>query len=177
MDKVRAAAVQATPVFLHRDETVEKAVRLIREAAAEGAGLVVFPETFIPTYPDWVWRAGVWDEITEAMAAPDEAAVQMIDTSVVRVHQHGACIAGNREQHMGRSRGGLTNKVHAVVDANGLPLRLASLPARLMIIGSARRFWPDWVREQWSWRIVATMPTGSERSSTSRGLGPIYPRR
>ena len=59
MDKVRAAAVQATPVFLHRDETVEKAVRLIREAAAEGAGLVVFPETFIPTYPDWVWRAGV----------------------------------------------------------------------------------------------------------------------
>ena len=67
MDKVRAAAVQATPVFLHRDETVEKAVRLIREAAAEGAGLVVFPETFIPTYPDWVWRAGVWDETSEAL--------------------------------------------------------------------------------------------------------------
>ena len=48
----------------------------------------------------------------------------MIDTSVVRVHQHGACIGGNREQHMGRSRGGLTSKVHAVVDANGLPVRL-----------------------------------------------------
>ena len=140
------------------------------------------PETYGPyttcynRFVRW-WRAGVWDEITEAMAAPDEAAVQMIDTSVVRVHQHGACIAGNREQHMGRSRGGLTNKVHAVVDANGLPLRLASLPARLMIIGSARRFWPDWVREQWSWRIVATMPTGSERSSTSRVLGPAYFRR
>jgi hypothetical protein len=28
----------------------------------------------------------------------------MIDTSVVRVHQHGACIAGNREQHMGRDQ-------------------------------------------------------------------------
>ena len=48
----------------------------------------------------------------------------MIDTSVVRVHQHGACIAGNREQHMGRSRGGLTSKVHAVVDADGLPMRI-----------------------------------------------------
>src|SRR6185295_7547019 len=51
------------------------------------------------------------------------AAVQMIDT-VVRVHQHGACFASNREQQMGRSRGGLTSKIHAVVDADGLPLRL-----------------------------------------------------
>ena len=65
-------------------------------------------------------RAGVWDRIMEALAAAHDAAVHMIDTSVVRVHQHGACIAGNREQHMGRSRGGLTSKVHAVVDANGL---------------------------------------------------------
>ena len=52
----------------------------------------------------------------------------MIDTSVVRVHQHGACIAGNREQHMGRSRGGLTSKIHAVVDASGLPTRLGLTP-------------------------------------------------
>src|SRR5256886_17387876 len=70
MDKVRAAAVQATPVFLHRDETVEKAVRLIEEAAAEGAGLIVFPETFIPTYPDWVWRAGGGDRPAPPPDAP-----------------------------------------------------------------------------------------------------------
>jgi len=69
-------------------------------------------------------RAGVWDRIMEALAAAHDAAVQMIDTSVVRVHQHGACIAGNREQHMGHLRGGLTSKVHAIVDANGLPVRL-----------------------------------------------------
>jgi hypothetical protein len=50
--------------------------------------------------------------------------VQMIDTSTVRVHQHGACIAGNRKQQMGRSRGGLTSKIHAVVDTNGLPVHL-----------------------------------------------------
>jgi transposase len=70
-------------------------------------------------------RAGVWDRIMEAMealAAAHDAAVQMIDTSVARVHQHGPCIAENREQHMGRSRGRLTSKVHAVVDAKGLPL-------------------------------------------------------
>jgi transposase len=64
---------------------------------------------------DSEWRHG--------LASAHDAAVQMIDTSIVRVHQHGACIAENREQHMGRSRGGPTSKVHAVVDANGLPVR------------------------------------------------------
>src|SRR6202521_5124607 len=75
------------------------------------------------------WRqAGIWDQIMEALAAAHDGAVQMIDTSVVRVHQHGACVAGNREQHMGRSRGGLTSKIHAVVDANGLPVQLGLTP-------------------------------------------------
>jgi nitrilase len=60
MEKVTAAAVQATPVFLDREATVDKACRLIEEAAAAGAGLVVFPETFVPTYPDWVWRSPPW---------------------------------------------------------------------------------------------------------------------
>src|SRR5664279_4158135 len=70
-------------------------------------------------------RAGVWARIMNALATAHDAAVQMIDTSVVRVHQHGACIIRNRKQSMGRSRGGLTSKIHAVVDTNGLPVRLA----------------------------------------------------
>jgi transposase len=61
----------------------------------------------------------------DALAAAHDPAVQMIDTSIVRVHQHGACIKRNQRQLMGRSRGGLTSKIHAVVDANGLPVRLA----------------------------------------------------
>jgi len=56
------AAVQATPVFLDRDATTDKAIELIHEAAAAGADLVVFPETFIPTYPDWVWRLPAWSD-------------------------------------------------------------------------------------------------------------------
>jgi transposase len=64
----------------------------------------------------------------EALATAHDGAVRMIDTSIVRVYQHGACIAGNREQHMGRSRSGLTSKIHAVVDANGLPVQLGLTP-------------------------------------------------
>jgi hypothetical protein len=59
------------------------------------------------------------------LAGAYDDAVKMIDTSIVRVHQHGACITRNRRQSMGRSRGGLTSKIHAVVDTNGLPVRLA----------------------------------------------------
>jgi transposase len=58
-------------------------------------------------------RAGVWAGIMNALAVAHDASVQMIDTSIVRVHQHGACIIRNRKQSMGRSRGGLTSKIHA----------------------------------------------------------------
>src|SRR6516164_4552797 len=73
-------------------------------------------------------RAGVWSHIIDALSAAHDAAVQMIDTSIVRVHQHAACIARNQRQSMGRSRGGLTSKIHALVDSNGLPVRLALSP-------------------------------------------------
>jgi nitrilase len=59
-ERVTAAAVQATPVFLDRAATTAKAVQLIGEAARGGARLVCFPETFIPAYPEWVWRLQPW---------------------------------------------------------------------------------------------------------------------
>jgi len=52
----RVAAVQATPAFLDRDATLEIVATEIAKAGADGAELVVFPESFVPGYPDWVWR-------------------------------------------------------------------------------------------------------------------------
>jgi len=57
---MKIAAVQAAPVFCDREATVEKVGTLTKEAAANGAELVVFPEAFVPTYPDWVWRTTPW---------------------------------------------------------------------------------------------------------------------
>lgn len=56
----RVAAVQATPVFLDREATIERVADRTATAAAEGAGMVVFPEAFVPAYPDWVWRTPAW---------------------------------------------------------------------------------------------------------------------
>jgi nitrilase len=69
MDRVLVAAVQASPVFLDREATVDKAIALVEKAAAAGAGLIVFPETFIPTYPDWVWRTRPWDRNASTLYA------------------------------------------------------------------------------------------------------------
>ena len=51
---VRVAVVQAAPVFMDAEKTVNKAVELTREAAAKGAELVLFPEAYIPCYPKWL---------------------------------------------------------------------------------------------------------------------------
>ena len=72
-----------------------------------------------------------WSRIIDALGAAHDAAVQMIDTSIVRVHQHGACITRNGRQPWG----GLTSKIHAVLDANGLPVRLALTAGGLTTIG------------------------------------------
>ncbi len=52
---VRVACVQAEPVILDRDATIEKLAGLTEDAAAAGAQLVVFPETFLPAYPSSRW--------------------------------------------------------------------------------------------------------------------------
>jgi len=55
LPKFKAAAVQASPIFLNVDATVEKACSIIEEAAHNGASLVAFPEVFVAGYPYWNW--------------------------------------------------------------------------------------------------------------------------
>ena len=47
----RIAVVQAAPGMIDKSACLEKAVGLIRECAANGAELIVFPELFLPGYP------------------------------------------------------------------------------------------------------------------------------
>jgi nitrilase len=80
------AAVQDSPVFLDRAATIARVDELTGKAAAEGAGLVVFPEAFVPTYPDWIWRTKPWDGeatalygrlVDQAVVVPSAATVEL----------------------------------------------------------------------------------------------------
>jgi predicted amidohydrolase len=54
--EVRVAVVQRPPLLLDRAGTLRAAVSHLHEAADAGARVIVFPETYIPGYPVWIWR-------------------------------------------------------------------------------------------------------------------------
>ena len=70
-------------------------------------------------------RAGHGQRLLEAVSQAYNGDLQMIGPSSIRVQPHAA--SGSKKEDpvgMGRSRGGLTTKVHALVDANGMPIAL-----------------------------------------------------
>jgi nitrilase len=97
---VKVACVQAEPVILDREATVDKLVRLVAETAGEGASLVVFPETFVSVYPSSAWAkalAGWSDErAKEAFARFAEQAVSVPGEAADRIgeaaREHGVWV-------------------------------------------------------------------------------------
>ena len=96
-ETVRVACVQAEPVVLDRERTLDKLAVLTAEAAEAGAGLVVFPETFVAAYPTSAWAkylAG-WDDprakgsfamlAREAVEVPGPAAERL--GAIAREHE------------------------------------------------------------------------------------------
>ncbi len=51
LKSVEVAVVQAAPVLFDREATIDKACRLIAEAQAKGARIILLPEAFVPAYP------------------------------------------------------------------------------------------------------------------------------
>ena len=60
---VKIAIAQVKPIFMNKEKTIDKAVKYIKEAAENGADLVVFPESFIPAFP--YWQEGPNDNIED----------------------------------------------------------------------------------------------------------------
>ena len=95
----------------------------------------------------------------------------MIDTSIVRVHQHGASITRNQRQAMGRSRGGLTSNIHVLVDSNGLPVRLALSPGEAHDVRLAGKLLSRLKSGSMLLTVAMTL-TGSGSLSPTEALGP-----
>jgi nitrilase len=74
---VKIAAVQMPSVFLDKNASTERACRYIAEAAQKDADLIVFPEAFIPAYPDWVWTVPAAKK-----AIINELFIKLLDNSI-----------------------------------------------------------------------------------------------
>ena len=106
---MRVAAIQATPVILDADASVEKAVRLLHAAADDGVELAVLPETFVPLYPSNAWAkeaaafAG-WDDFWERLWENSvEVPGPLTDRIAVACHERGLhCVIGVNERERDR---------------------------------------------------------------------------
>lgn len=122
---ITIAAVQAAPAFLDLDRSIEKACRLIEEAADHGASLVVFPESFLPAYPLWVWfiPPGHTHPLRELYAALHANSITMPGKAISRVADAAArahvCVAmGASERNSESSDGSLFNSL-VMIGADG----------------------------------------------------------
>nr|WP_197355285.1 IS5 family transposase [Ralstonia pseudosolanacearum] len=72
------------------------------------------------------WAAnGVWERVFQALTQDRDNEYLMIDSSIVRAHAQAATGKGGcRNSALGRSRGGLSTKIHLAVDSRGRPVRI-----------------------------------------------------
>ncbi len=66
-------------------------------------------------------KSGFWEMLNAKMIDDPDWEWVMIDASHIKVHQHGMGARGGTED-AGRTKGGINTKMHAAVDANGLPI-------------------------------------------------------
>jgi transposase len=72
-------------------------------------------------FSQWA-QSGVLEAVFAHLASDADNEYAMIDSTIVRAHQHSAgAVKKNQDQAIGRSKGGLSTKTHATVDALGNP--------------------------------------------------------
>ena len=140
----KVAAVQATPVFLDREATIGKACELIATAGREEARLIVFPEAFIPCYPEWVWgipsgEQGLLNELysellTNAVTIPSNATDRLCEAAKLA----NAYVAmGMSERNVEASGASLYNTM-LYIDAQG---EILGKHRKLVPTGGERLVW------------------------------------
>jgi transposase len=102
-----------------------------------GAQWRELPETYgkwnsiFSRFNDWT-KKGIWEELMNFCIQEPDLEWIMIDATIVRAHP---CAAGYKrgmqeKEALGRSKGGFTCKIHALVDALGNPLKIVLTPGQ-----------------------------------------------
>ena len=138
MSSFKAAATIAAPVFLKKDETVEKVIQMAEKAAGEGAKLIVFPETFIPCYPWWIWMGINNVKKGELFAGLFKNSIEVPGKEITKLcsvaKKHAICLTiGINER-----AGGTLYNSQVLIDSQG---NLAGKRRKLMPTGEEKTLW------------------------------------
>ena len=128
-NSVRVALIQARPVYYDLDACIAKASALIAEAAAKGAQLAAFGETFFPGYPAWLDHAidyARWDhQPTKQLYARLVANSLAVQSAQMRrlqdcaaQHEIVLALGFNERVRAGRGNRSLFNSI-VIIDADG----------------------------------------------------------
>jgi nitrilase len=155
--KFKAAAIQTSPVFLNVEKTIEKAISFIKEATANGASLVAFPEVFVAGYPYWNWimtpvQGSKWyEQLYKSSVKVGDPAMQRLYEAAKDHNCH--IVIGINER--GDSYGEIYN-TNLIIDNKG------------KLIGRHRKLVPTWA-EKLTW----TSGDGSSLKVYDTEIGPI----
>jgi len=142
---MKLAIVQQPPVYLDLAASMERAVGLVAQAAAEGARLLVFPEAWFPGYPTFCWRLspgadmGKTDELFALLQANS---VDLGRDGMAPLRQaaaeHGMVIVAGYHELDGAVSGSTLYNSCIVIDADG---RIANNHRKLMPTNPERMIW------------------------------------
>jgi nitrilase len=136
----RVTAVQATPAYLDRGGSLALVADHVTKAAADGAQLVAFPESFVPGYPDWIWRSRPFSD-GEWYARFHDQAVDVSGSALDAVRA--AARAAEVWVALGiteRSRSGALYNAVVYIDDHG---SVAGLHRKLVPTGAERLVWAN----------------------------------
>lgn len=142
---VKVAIVQESLVIFDRSATIEKAIRLIDEAASSGASLVVFPEAFISGYPAWIWRLKPGADWSKYEALRQKILDSAIPTTgdelsplTNAAQKHGVTVVCGINEFDNQTSGGTLYNSVVTIDADG---RIVNWHRKLMPTNPERMVW------------------------------------
>ena len=150
---IRVAAVQAAPIHLDLNRSLQKALALIAEAAARGAKLIVFGETFLPGYPAWL-------DCCRDVALWDHEPVKKV---FARLRENSVVVPSETTDAIGRAA-----RDHGVVVNIGVHERVMEGSGRGTLYNTMLTFGADGALLNKHRKI---MPTHSERMIWGQGDG------
>ena len=122
------AKLAAVPGIWKKDlERLRQFVEAVVHVLCTGVAWEDLPERFgkpnslCRRYRRWA-MAGIWDALFTAGVPEDALETVMVDATITKAQRFASGARGGGEEDLGRSRGGLTTKIHTLVDRHGRPL-------------------------------------------------------